>query len=102
MYKRQVIKPTDIVARVGGDEFIICLKRPKSTDEVKKCCDVLIESISSREDKPLTISMGIAFSRANQNYDDLYQIADRALYEVKNAGRNGYRFANTFEDVKKA
>lgn len=96
---QKVVKPTDIVARVGGDEFIICLKCPKSTDEVKECCEVLIESISSRHDKPLTISMGVAFSRENQNYDDLYQIADAALYEVKNAGRNDYRFANTFEDV---
>ena len=39
----------------------------------------------------ITASVGIALSPKNgKNYDELFRIADRALYNVKENGRNGY------------
>lgn len=87
-------KTTDIVARVGGDEFIIGLNHPRSMKEINYYCQKLMESMSEFKICPMTISMGIAISIKGQNYDDLYQLADKALYDAKNAGRNNYRFAN--------
>lgn len=88
---------TDIIGRVGGDEFIIGLKYPKSLSYVEEYCRRLMKNIADTQTYDLTISMGIAFSRENQCYDDIYQMADNALYEVKKTGRNNYKIANDFK-----
>jgi GGDEF domain-containing protein len=40
----------------------------------------------------VTLSIGVAFSAAHPGEVDLYKAADRALYVVKERGRNGYAF----------
>lgn len=89
--------PTDFIGRVGGDEFVIGLKYPKSQEAVEKYCKLLMRNISDGQRHTLTTSIGIAFSREKQNYDDIYLLADLALYEVKKEGRNDYRFANSLK-----
>lgn len=42
-----------------------------------------MRNISDGQRHTLTTSIGIAFSREKQNYDDIYLLADLALYEVK-------------------
>lgn len=95
---KKTTKSTDIIGRVGGDEFIIGLKYPESLETVEKYCQQLMNNIAKGQKHHITISLGIAFSREKQTYDDVYQYADLALYKVKKSGRNNYEFANTFED----
>lgn len=83
----------DFVMRIGGDEFAavmtqITLKQRSVLDQKA----VLINEFLSSEDDGLpkvTLSIGAAFSNTGFT-DDLYVLADRALYHVKENGRNGY------------
>lgn len=86
----------DYCARIGGDEFAVILKGASAYME-----RIVIEKITSingdlqnpvdRKVPPVSISVGGAFS-VQGFAEDLYQYADRALYEVKEMGRRGCRF----------
>lgn len=88
------IRKEDIVARIGGDEFMLfieysdksvldrVIKRIFNTLNKKQCDDYLIE-----------ISMGIALTEnVGYNYDTLFNCADTALYYSKNIGRGVYNY----------
>jgi len=95
--QRAAQRPADLVARYGGEEFAVILP---STDAVGaiKIADSLRLAIEGLElphaYSPLcnivTISMGIASKIASEKESpaDLIEMADEALYEAKNAGRN--------------
>jgi len=94
---RQSIRSGDIVARVGGDEFLIFL-------EYKDCAEPVIARIfqslcGQYEHFPISISMGVALTDKIQGgYDALFHAADQALYSVKRSGRGQYRF---YDDTMK-
>lgn len=95
--ERAVQRPADIVARYGGEEFAVVLPNTNAHGAVK-IADSLRHAIESLElphvYSPLcnivTISMGIACKVASEKASpaDLIEMADEALYEAKNAGRN--------------
>ena len=94
---RQVQRPGEMVARFGGEEFAVILPE---TDAAH--AQVVAESIRSELEQQciphagsgisafLTLSVGVSTTLPNlgQAIDDLRQIADLALYEAKNTGRN--------------
>lgn len=92
-----VQRPADIVARYGGEEFAVVLPNTDAHGAVK-IADSLRHAIEALElphaYSPLcnivTISMGIACKVASEKASpaDLIEMADEALYEAKNAGRN--------------
>lgn len=96
-----VTHPSDVVGRVGGDEFMVALKNPHSIQLVEEYCQSIMKGILDNvcADKKVvtTISIGVSISREHDSYDDLYKLADSALYDVKRRGRNGYTIANTFK-----
>ena len=51
---------------------------------------IVKSSTAAEQGLPVTLSIGVAMTRENDGYDDLYQRADKALYTVKNGGRDGY------------
>lgn len=89
---------SDFVARIGGDEFAIILTKCDSNIEVTKNLisskmEQIKEMLLNTDDGlPLiTLSCGIGFS--SQGYtNELYEHADAALYEVKESGRNNFKF----------
>lgn len=90
-------RKTDIVARIGGDEFMVFLKNVTSQSSIKSSVSILERKIASREigsDKLLIhASIGGVFgTEANENFDKLFQMADIALYHVKRRGKNDYAF----------
>lgn len=89
-----VLRPHDVVSRIGGDEFIVFLEQMDGIEPVLLVVDRLRSAIS----EPLTIaerelriraSFGLAFaSERNETAEDLLSKADAAMYKAKEAGRD--------------
>ena len=91
---RRSLRITDILARFGGEEFIISMPET-SLDEAKIVAERLRHNIerevvhSRNAHFRMTVSIGLAESAAvNEGLDDLIDRADRALYQAKRAGKN--------------
>ena len=99
------INEDDILARNGGDEFVILRNQVESIEELELFLDKLI-SISSHpfllEDETVHISLsaGVAlFPQNGLSLSELMKNADIAMYSSKNAGKNSYTFfSSTMED----
>ncbi len=90
---RNLFRNTDIMARIGGDEFLVFLPNIPHRALVERRCQTLIEAIYSirqehSQDLQLSCSIGVAFTPDHGNaYQELFQAADRALYQAKNQGK---------------
>lgn len=98
-------RDTDIVGRIGGDEFIILMKSVTVKFAAKKAgklCRSLVRNYSvHNKNICLSCSIGLAFFGKDANYfDDLYQYADIAMYNAKVNGRCSYAmYDNETEDI---
>jgi diguanylate cyclase (GGDEF)-like protein/PAS domain S-box-containing protein len=89
------VRKTDLLARLGGDEFVIVLEDTPNVEVGKKIATDIIEAMRKPmqiDDQlvPVTTSIGVGFVQAPENFDALYSVADRALYQAKEAGRNQF------------
>lgn len=84
----------DVVGRLGGDEFVVLMKDVPGRHVVEEKCRMLNRDLISRltleEGGTVTLSIGVALAEPGQKFDELYKRADRALYDVKKQGRNGF------------
>jgi len=90
-------RPEDIVARIGGEEFVVILGNT-SGEVAKKIAEKIrievenleIEHGQSKASKHVTISSGVAslFPSSSHEPDTLIESADKALYKAKSCGRN--------------
>lgn len=90
-------RPTDFPCRIGGDEFAVIVTGVRP--ELKEVIAEKIESIAAELADGaeygipnITLSVGIAFNTGNMDGNEIYRAADKALYEAKERGRNGYAF----------
>jgi diguanylate cyclase (GGDEF)-like protein len=89
------IRPTDLIARFGGEEFVLIFPDTEAI-HAARAADRVRESVTSRPAPSpdggllpvVTVSIGIAQLEAGQTADALLAVADRALYEAKRAGRD--------------
>lgn len=86
----------DIVCRLGGDEFVVFIQRIplEVLDRVLTSLLKKMELVYEREGVKvaITISAGIALvPEHGSTFEELYEKADRALYQVKNTTRNAYK-----------
>ncbi len=88
---------SDVVGRIGGDEFVALLSGAGSLAQIKaKAREVLAAIKCLSEEMPdgyaISASLGIAASpKDGTNFADLYRHADQALYLAKGDGKNAYR-----------
>ena len=99
-----LVRHSDTVARLGGDEFVMVLDNPAGHDEVEAVARRIVATISQPrviEGQAMAVgaSLGIAlFPQDGCDREQLIARADTALYAVKSAGRNGYRFFNDLSE----
>lgn len=101
-YPREVCKmrEDDLVAHIGGDEFVVVLTIDASHQEAARCvASSIIDSIESPIREPdigrvLSGSLGIAlFPNHAADVDSLFMAADRQLYEARRQGKGTISFA---------
>ncbi|WP_298218964.1 CHASE domain-containing protein [Halothiobacillus sp.] len=93
----QTVRASDTVARLGGDEFTVILPDLSRPEDAIKVAENIIQSIGQpfmieARDVEIGISIGIAQCLEKRlTEDELVQLADQAMYEAKQAGKNTYR-----------
>lgn len=96
---KQLVRESDTVARIGGDEFTVILPRIPGKPEAAKVAEKIIDAmaaaftLSTREQGVrVGVSIGIALYPADaQDMDALVKAADTAMYDAKRV-KNSYRF----------
>lgn len=101
------LRSTDIIGRVGGDEFVVFLKNIESSSNV-------LESLYAMKNriKPLKInektcilpmfSIGVSlYPQDGRTYDELFRHADAAMYYIKGHGKNGVKLYESAIDSAK-
>jgi len=92
------VRKSDIVARIGGDEFVIAITNMVSNSYVTIIANDILQIVSESyeiegEELSTSPSIGISvFPNDGENVDDLMRNADVAMYHAKEHGRNNYHF----------
>ncbi len=96
---RQNTRSHDVLCRIGGDEFLIFCKNLLKESAVSSITKRLNERLVSVSEElmgenfgiPIGVSVGAVFvPESGRDYDSLFQLADKALYKVKQNGKHGF------------
>lgn len=95
---RAALRVSDLVARIGGDEFVVLVEDPAGDDDLEQLARKLLATLGepmmlAGQEVQVTGSIGIA--RFPQDGDDaatLLRHADTAMYQAKDAGKNRVEF----------
>ena len=93
---RGSFRTEDIVGRPGGDEFAVYMRAVKDERSLADKCGDLgrrLRGLSPEGGMHLTISIGAVLAGQGDGYEEIYALADRALYTAKKQGRNGFSVA---------
>jgi diguanylate cyclase (GGDEF)-like protein/PAS domain S-box-containing protein len=84
------IRKTDLLFRIGGEEFIIIFPKT-SIDEafiIAEEIRITVSNIRIIENKSITISIGITQSKAGDDSKSIYERIDKLMYKSKHNGKN--------------
>ena len=91
-----IVRASDVVARVGGDEFAIALGDISNVEDVKQVAKTIIKEVNEQcpykdESCHVGVSIGISFfPEHGDEISQLMSLADEAMYDVKKLGKNNY------------
>lgn len=87
---QEVSRDTDHVGRWGGEEFVVLIPNTNLSSAVLMAEKIreTIDSFNFTTVGRITVSIGLATYRNGMNQDDLFSVADAALYRAKAQGRN--------------
>lgn len=96
---RDSLRGSDIVARLGGEEFCAVLK-DQDIESAQLVADRVLRAYSAlnialdQTGRRATVSIGIAVGTPGENFSAALRRADKALYEAKRSGRNQVQIAS--------
>ena len=89
-------RSSDIAGRIGGDEFMVCLRSIGNAEQLKST----VSSFQRRLEmlyvgdgcRQVSVSIGAVLTdpQKHESFQQLYKKADAALYHVKHTGKNGF------------
>lgn len=94
---RATFREGDVLGRLGGDEFCVFLsgehleksRLESALSSLHRNAHDILKGPSG-ESPAVSFSCGVVFSRTRHSFEELYQLADEALYRVKEAGRDNF------------
>lgn len=95
---KQCVRSDDMVARIGGDEFVMVISRLRDRDDISQLCARLLESLSQafhyeQHEVFIGASIGVALAPDHSSQPtELLRCADLALYQAKHNGRGRWHF----------
>ncbi len=95
---RSSLRDEDTLARIGGDEFTIIMENIADTKDVTTIADKLIKALHAPvvvgvHSLDLSLSIGISiYPQDADNAKMLLKLADEAMYDAKDSGRDNYKF----------
>ena len=102
---RRLFRPSDVIGRIGGDEFLILMKAIPSETMLRERCEQLLVTFRELfEDMAPNLDVSFSVGAAvvpdhGTNYNDLFKHADEALYRTKSNGKNGYKLYDSQETL---
>ena len=96
----KIVRGSDVVARMGGDEFTVLVDRATDLASIARLADRIVRAIAApmREGEielSMTISIGIVIATdAGDRVENLIAEADAAMFEAKASGRNRFEFSH--------
>jgi len=98
-------RESDVVARFGGDEFLVIVKNISNSQEISLIADNLLAKLAAPYyvdslELRITGSIGITFCpKDSTNSAQLIQNADKAMYQAKEAGKNCFAIFNNDDEL---
>ncbi|MGN0328812.1 MAG: diguanylate cyclase domain-containing protein [Lachnospira sp.] len=95
----------DVICRIGGDEFVVYFPNMENDAEVAKKAENILSDIIEKTKltefaDEVSVSVGIAFADESMDFRSLYRNADKALYYIKNNGKNSYHIYQESKDKR--
>ncbi len=103
---RACVRDSDVVIRMGGDEFVIVLRNVKTFEEISLGAGRIVATLNKPilvDGHPLqtTASVGVSiFPRDGANMMDLLKHSDTAMYQAKDRGRNNVQIFSAIMNRK--
>lgn len=105
---KKLMRESDVVGRIGGDEFMVFMKNITRPEDAEKKAGELLHLFrhlfeSEKSSLKVSCSIGIAiYPRDGDAFKEIYKSADKALYRAKSKGKNNYVIydGETAEDLE--
>lgn len=102
---RDIFRSNDIVARIGGDEFVIFAPHLVQEEQIREKIFYILTTLRNMklDETPeyrISVSIGVAIApRDGITYRELYAAADKAMYSVKQDVKGSFSFYEEFESA---